>query len=221
MGFRTSRPFRVALSLRMNSYKSPEKHNPTSNPSGDRDVYLLGRAKRRVKNVSKTSRRTSLGKRFFHMSGSEKRAMTQLDLVSTRIMTTVRSIISIGSLPPTPPLNLTLLSYDLCKITEKLSDLVKRASIPTLKAIHKFFHRLIEDEVVKKYFKGKGYNSLLFKGRPFMREFVGESKPKEQRKILLKKLKKTEFILPRLFLLYGYASVRVPSESKIIGVVSR
>ena len=54
-----------------------------------------------------------------------------------------------------------------------------------------------------------------------MREFVGESKPKEQRKILLKKLKKTAFILPRLFLLYGYASVRVPAESKIIGGVSR
>ena len=94
MGFRTSRPLRVALSLRMNSYKSPEKQNPTSNPSGDRDVYLFGRAKRRAKNVSKTSSRTSLGKRFFHMSGSEKRAMTQLDLVSTRIMATVRSIIS-------------------------------------------------------------------------------------------------------------------------------
>ena len=121
------------------------------------------------------------------MSVSEKRAMTQLDFISSRIMTSVRSFISIGSLPPTPPLNLTLLSYNLCKSSEKLNDLVKRAGIPMLKAIHKFFHKLIEDEAVRKYFKGKGYNSLLVKGRPFMRAFVGESKPKEQRKILLKK----------------------------------
>ena len=77
--------------------------------------------------------------------------------------------------------------------TVNLEDLIKHSNS------YMFFLRLIEDEVVRRYYKTY---DILVKEREFMREFVREGDPGKQREALLKKLKEPDFILPRLFALY-------------------
>ena len=69
-----------------------------------------------------------------------------------------------------------------------------------LKAVHMFFLGLIQDETVREYFKG--YDRLLTNEREFMRQFVCEVTPEKRRQVLLTKLEKSDFILPRLFAIY-------------------
>ena len=69
-----------------------------------------------------------------------------------------------------------------------------------LKAVHMFFLGLIQEETVREYFKG--YDSLLTNEREFMHQFVCEATPEKRREVLLTKLEKSDFILPRLFAIY-------------------
>ena len=258
MGLRTSPHLRDTLSLRMNSYKSPEKHNPNSSVPGDHSEYLyntpatsnvpdqynetvvqpvlaglpatvlesfLSEARTRHVKSSKTLSHTFPAKLLFYMSGNEMREMEQLVKAAEKIVVSANTFIvtyrrrGLTRAMAEPDVRkwpsaqkLTRLSYRVCERTVKLEDLVKHSNSYMLKAIHKFFHGLIEDEVVRRYYKTY---DILPKAREFMREFVREGDPGKQREALLKKLKEPDFVLPKLFALYDVMSSRSINISDI------
>ena len=175
---------------------------------------------REDKNTSKPlpSRHASSVKLLFCMSASEMRAMTALGEASAKIVDAEAHFINIYQRVGGEPLpcvvgglraqtfshNLTRMTRNLYFRIKNLEDLVKLANINMLKAIHMFFRGVRRsrrgDGVVRKYFKA--YDTLLDKEAIFMRQCGREANPGKQREALLKKLKESDFILPRLFALY-------------------
>ena len=189
---------------------------PAGKSSDVLEAFLSeARSKRSAENI-KTLRRIRLGQQIFHMNPREASAMVALVAASGRILALKAAFRATyrGSPPLTitepdvrkrsSAAELTRLSRALCVSTVNLEDLIKRSNFFMLNAIHKFFrgvrHSRRGDGAVRKYFKA--YDTLLDKEAIFMRQCGREANPGKQREALLKKLKESDFILPRLFALY-------------------
>ena len=202
---------------------------PAGKSSDVLEAFLSeARSKRSAENI-KTLRRIRLGQQIFHMNPREASAMVALVAASGRILALKAAFRATyrGSPPLTitepdvrkrsSAAELTRLSRALCVSTVNLEDLIKRSNFFMLNAIHKFFrgvrHSRRGDGAVRKYFKA--YDTLLDKEAIFMRQCGREANPGKQREALLKKLKESDFILPRLFALYDV----MISTSTVIPVI--
>ena len=186
MGLRASPHPCAALSLRMNSYRSAEKSELEA---------FLSETRAKYDKSCKTLRHTFPATLLFFMSDTEMMAMDKLADVAEKIVHLRRRFKDTCREGETPP----CLSH-IIRGTVKLNDFVKRSDITMLKAVHMFFLGLIQDETVREYFKG--YDNLLANEREFIHQFVGEATPEKRREVLLTKLEKSDFILPRLFAIY-------------------
>ena len=210
---------------------------PAGKSSDVLEAFLSeARSKRSAENI-KTLRRIRLGQQIFHMNPREASAMVALVAASGRILALKAAFRATyrGSPPLTitepdvrkrsSAAELTRLSRALCVSTVNLEDLIKRSNFFMLNAIHKFFrgvrHSRSGDGVVRKYFKA--YDTLLDKEAIFMRQCGREANPGKQREALLKKLKESDFILPRLFALYDVmisTSTAIPDIKPAVNIVT-